>query len=130
MKETVMKTQLLLLGAVAALVASPALAHHSGAMFDSNKELTLQGTVKEFQWTNPHSWIQLNVADPAGKVTEWSLEYGGVSQLYKRGVRASSLKAGDKVTIVVNPLKNGNAGGMVKSVIGPDGKKLGEQAQG
>ena len=63
-----MKTALIAAGA-AVLIAAPAVAHHSAAMFDSAKEVTLQGTVKEFQFTNPHSWIQLNVADPTGKVT-------------------------------------------------------------
>ena len=122
-----MKMRLLLIGAGLVLAAGPAVAHHSGAMFDSNKEVTLQGTVKEFQWTNPHSWIQVNVADPSGKVTEWSIEWGGVSQLYKSGVRATSLKPGDKVTIVANPLKNGNPGGMARSITGADGAKLGRQ---
>ena len=121
-----MKTKLLVMaGVAAALVAAPAFAHHSGAMFDSNKEITLQGTIKEFQWTNPHSWIQVNVADPAGKVTEWSIEWGGVSGLYQQGVRATSLKPGDKVTMVVHPLKNGNPGATVKSITGADGKPIG-----
>jgi hypothetical protein len=122
-----MQTKLLILtGAVAALsVAGVASAHHSGAMFDSTKEITLNGTIKEFQWTNPHSWIQLNAPDATGKTVEWSIEWGGVSGLYKQGVRASSLKPGDKVTMVVHPLKNGNAGATVKSIVGPDGKPVG-----
>jgi hypothetical protein len=118
-----MKTKFMVLAAAGvALAAGPALAHHSGAMFDSTKEVTLEGTIKEFQFTNPHSWIQLNVADPNGKVTEWSLETGGVSGLYKRGVRASSLKPGDKVTVIAHPLKNGNAGGSVRTVTTSEGK--------
>jgi hypothetical protein len=121
-----MKTKFLVLAAAgAALAAGPALAHHSAAMFDHDKEVTLQGTIKEFQFTNPHSWIQLNVADPSGKVAEWSLETNGVSQLFKKGWRPSSLKPGDKVTIVAHPLKNGNSGGTVVSVVGADGKKIG-----
>jgi hypothetical protein len=120
------KTKLLTLaGAGLALVAAPAFAHHSGAMFDANKEVTLQGTVKEFQFTNPHSWVQLNVADASGKVTEWSIEWGGVSGLYKQGVRPSSLKPGDKITIVAHPLKNGNPGGEARSITGADGKPVG-----
>jgi hypothetical protein len=121
-----MKAKLLILaGTLAALTASSAMAHHSGAMFDSTKDVTLQGTIKEFQWTNPHSWIQLNVPDAAGKPVEWSIEWGGVSGLYKQGVRASSLKPGDKVTIVGHPLKNGAAGATVKSITGADGKPVG-----
>lgn len=119
-----MKTRLLLAAAIGAVGVAPAWAHHSAAMFDSTQQVTLEGTVKEFQFTNPHSWIQLNVADPAGKVTEWSLETGGVSSLYKRGVRASSLKPGDKVTVVVNPLKNGNPGGNVRTVTAADGRRV------
>ena len=81
--------------------------------------------MKEFQFTNPHSWIQLNVADPTGKVTEWSLETNGVSQLFKKGWRSQTLKPGDKVTIAVHPLKNGNPGGSVMSVKDAEGKKIG-----
>jgi hypothetical protein len=120
-----MKTKLVILaGVAAALSTGPASAHHSAAMFDAQKEVTLVGTVKEFQFTNPHSWIQLNVADATGKTVEWSLETGGVSSLYKRGVRASSLKPGDKITVVAHPLKNGNAGGNVRSVTTAEGKAL------
>ena len=108
------------------LGASPALAHHSAAMFDATKEVTLQGTVKEFQWTNPHTWVQLNVADGSGKVVEWSIEGGGPSALYRRGWRATSLKPGDKITVVVNPLRNGAPGGNMRSVTMADGRKLGE----
>jgi hypothetical protein len=120
-----MKAKLTILAAAGAvLAAAPAQAHHSGAMFDSTKQVTLEGTVKQFQFTNPHSWIQLNVPESGGKVTEWSLETGGVSGLYKRGIRASTLKPGDKITVVVNPLKNGNAGGAVRTVTGADGKVI------
>lgn len=120
-----MKLKLIVLaGACAALAAGPVSAHHSAAMFDAAKEIKLEGTVKEFQFTNPHSWIQLNVADAGGKVTEWSLETAGVSSLYRRGIRASSLKPGDKVTVVANPLKNGAAGGNVRSVTSADGKAI------
>jgi hypothetical protein len=120
------KTVLIAAGAASlAAAAVPAAAHHSSAMFDGSKQITLQGTIKEFQFTNPHSWIQLNVADPAGKVTEWSLETNGVSQLFKRGWRSQTLKPGDKVTISVHPLKNGNSGGAVMSVLDAEGKKVG-----
>jgi hypothetical protein len=120
------KTVLIAIGAAAlAAAAVPAGAHHSSAMFDGAKQITLQGTIKEFQFTNPHSWIQLNVVDPAGKVTEWSLETNGVSQLFKRGWRSQTLKPGDKVTISVHPLKNGNSGGAVMSVLDAGGKKVG-----
>lgn len=113
------------LGTILAVLATgPTLAHHSAAMFDAAKEVTLEGTVKEFQFTNPHSWIQLNVADAGGKVAEWSLETGGVSRLYKSGIRASTLKPGDKITVVAHPLKNGNTGGEVRTVTTSDGKVI------
>lgn len=105
---------------VTVAVAS-ASAHHSAAMFDGTKEVTLVGTVKEFQFTNPHSWIQLLVPDADGKVVEWSLETAGVSSLYRRGIRASSLKPGDKISVVANPLTNGSPGGNVRSVTKADG---------
>ena len=127
MKPTLLiKPTLLLTAAVSLLVAGPASAHHSGAMFDSSKELTLVGTIKEFQWTNPHSWVQVLVPDARGKVVEWSLEMSGTSGLYRRGWRASSLKPGDKVTIVTNPMRNGSPAGNVRSVTMADGRKLGE----
>lgn len=126
-----MKTKLLILaGAGAMLAAGSALAHHSGAMFDDQKSVTLQGTIKEFQFTNPHSWIQLYVPDATGKQAEWSLETNGVSQLFKKGWRPQSLKPGDKVTIVAHPLKSGNTGGSVMSVVDANGKKIGAAAGG
>jgi len=124
------RTRMLLALAAGVAIAAPASAHHSGAMFDSSKQVTLEGTVKEFQFTNPHSWIQLNVKEPSGKVVEWSLETGGVSSLYKRGVRKNSLKPGDKVTVVANPLKNGNPGGSVRTVVAADGKPIIGAGQG
>ena len=108
-----------------AFAAPAAQAHHSFAMFDRDKVLTLDATVKAFQWTNPHSWIQLNVPDATGKPVEWSIEWGGVSGLYKQGVRATSLKTGDKITVLANPLKNGNPGGMARKITGADGQQIG-----
>ena len=123
-----MKTKLLILaGLGVALAAGPASAHHSGAMFDSTKTVTLAGTIKEFQFTNPHSWVQIMVPDATGKPVEWSIEWGGVSGLYKQGIRASSLKPGDKVTIVGSPLRNGNPGANMRSITGADGKPIGNR---
>jgi hypothetical protein len=125
-----MMKKTILAAAAAALAAGPAFAHHSSAMFDANKTVTLEGTVKEFQFTNPHSWIQLNAPDASGKPAEWSLETQGVSQLFKRGWRPGTLKPGDKVTITVHPLKNGNPGGSVMSVLDAEGKKVGGGGEG
>jgi hypothetical protein len=115
--------------AVAAmLTASLALAHHSHAMFDSDKQVTLVGIVKEFQWNNPHCWIQLLVTDPADPTAapvEWAVEMGAPIQLLRHGWKPGSVKPGDKITVVVNPLRDGRTGGQLVSAIGPDGKPIG-----
>jgi hypothetical protein len=105
--------------------AAPAFAHHSFAMFDSTKPMTLVGTVKEFQWTNPHTWVQVNVAGPGGKLVEWSIEGGSPNGLSRKGWKRTSLKPGDKITVVINPLKDGANGGSLKSVTKADGSTLG-----
>jgi hypothetical protein len=116
-----------LLGLAAALLASgPALAHHSFAMFDRQKEITLTGTVKEFQWTNPHSFIEIEVADPQGAVTPYSVEMNSPNNLTRQGWKSNALKPGDKVTVVMNPLRDGSRGGLFVSVMLPDGKVLGD----
>ena len=118
-------------GAVAlalAIPAAPALAHHSMAMFDQNKVVTLKGTVKQFQWTNPHAYIQLMVKDAGGAEKEWSLEMGAPMYLYAKGWRPSSLKAGMPVTITINPLRNGEAGGVVLTATTADGHQIGKSA--
>ena len=102
-----------------------AAAHHSFAMFDMGKEVTVKGTVKKFQWTNPHAYIQLVGKDASGKDVEWSMEMGAPMYLYARGWRPSSLKAGQRVTITINPLRNGRPGGVVRDVTGADGKAIG-----
>jgi hypothetical protein len=106
------------LGAAAAVAlwAAPAFAHHSFAMFDNQKNLTLEGTIKEFQWTNPHSWVQLVVKDPSGKEVEWSIEGASPNGLSRRGWKRTSLKMGDKATVVIHPLKDGTNGGSLVSV--------------
>jgi hypothetical protein len=102
--------------AVAALAAAPAFAHHSFAMFDNQKNVTLEGTIKEFQWTNPHSWVQIVVKDAAGKDVEWSIEGGSPNGLARSGWKRTSLKAGDKAVVVIHPLKDGTAGGSLVTV--------------
>ena len=115
------------LAAALAVVAAgvPAQAHHSFAMFDSSKKVTVSGTVKQFQWTNPHAYIQLVAKNDAGQDVEWSMEMGAPMYLYARGWRPSTLKAGQRVTITINPLRNGRPGGVVRDVTGADGKAIG-----
>lgn len=112
------------LGALA-LGAGTAQAHHSFAMFDMTREVTVSGTVKQFQWTNPHAYIQLTSKDEQGRDVEWSMEMGAPMYLYARGWRPSSLKAGTRITVTLNPLRNGRPGGVVRDVTGADGKPIG-----
>ena len=108
------------------LPAVPAAAHHSMAMFDQTKTVVLSGTVKQFQWTNPHCYIQLMVKDAAGKETEWSLEMGAPMYLYAKGWRPASLKAGVPIKVTINPLRNGQPGGIVLTAETADGKQIGK----
>ena len=113
--------------AFAALFISvqPAAAHHSGAGFNSDKVIEVNGTIKEFQFKNPHTWIQVMVADASGKVTEWSLEWGSPNSLGRQGYRPSSFPAGAKVTVRLNPMRNGSpAGGFIAAKF-EDGKTIG-----
>ncbi len=101
----------LLLIASVALSSVPAWAHHSAAMFDFTKTVTLQGPVKEFQYTNPHSWLQVLVTGPDGKAVEWGFETEGPSTLLRAGIKARTFRPGDKVTVVANPMRDGRPAG-------------------
>jgi len=114
-----------LAGFAASLFALPALAHHSFAMFDATKTLTLTGTVKEMEWTNPHAWIHMIVPDASGKPIEYALEMQGTGQSVKLGWTPDSVKPGDKITAEIRPLKTGGHGGQLMSVVLPSGQKLG-----
>ena len=107
----------------AALLAAPASAHHSYAMYEQ-KEIKLQGTVKELQWTNPHIFLQVLVPDGKGGNDEWALEGGGPGQIGRQGWKFNSVKAGEKVTVGVAPLKDGQKGGALIVVIKADGSRL------
>ncbi len=112
---------LTLLGAAACAPAGAAWAHHSFAMFDQNRQVSIVGTVKDFQWTNPHVFIE--VIDQAGVV--WSVELNSPNNLIRQGWSRHALKVGDKVTVVINPLRDGKNGGLFNAVTLPDGKILG-----
>jgi hypothetical protein len=107
-------------GLLAALAAMPAAAHHSFAMFDQKKIMTLQGTVRQFQWTNPHAFIELEA--PGG--THWSIELNSPNNLKRQGWNRVSLKAGDQVTLRMNPLRDGKPGGLFLDVKLPGGRVL------
>jgi hypothetical protein len=116
--------------AVAAMpVAGSALAHHSFAMFDQSKTVTIQGTVKDFRWTNPHVFIQVMVKNDAGVEEEYSIEMTSPEHLVRTGWKPGTLKAGDKVTLNIHPLRDGTIkGGQYLSGTGPDGPLIGAPA--
>jgi hypothetical protein len=107
----------------ALLAAQPAHSHHSFAMFDRTREVTITGTVKNFQWTNPHSWLQVNAQSAKG-VVEWSIELGSPNTMVRQGWRKTSFKPGDKVALVINPMRDGSYGGAFVSAVNSAGKKL------
>ena len=111
----------LLFGVSLALAAGSIQAHHSAAMFDMSKTVTLQGTVKEFQYTNPHSWLQVLVANPDGKTVEWGFETEGPSTLLRVGIKLKTFQPGDKVTIVAHPMRDGRPAGAWVSATKADG---------
>jgi len=100
------------LGLCALLAASGAVAHHSVAMFDTSKEIIVHGTVKEWQWTNPHAWLQVLVPDPAGAEVEQGFELGSPNTLVRDGFRKETFQPGDKVTVVAAPRRDGTVGGL------------------
>ena len=107
-----------LLGALA--VAMPAAAHHSFAMFDQKQIVTLQGKAHEFQWTNPHAFLEIDDA----KGTRWSLELNSPNNLKRQGWSRSAVKMGDQVTVRMNPLRDGQPGGLFLDLKFANGKVL------
>jgi hypothetical protein len=117
-----MKKTIILLAALAMPLA--ALAHHSFAMFDMTKSVNYQGRVKEVQWTNPHVWVELEVTVD-GKTTVMSFEGAAISVLKRVGWTKDTVKAGDMVTVVGHPFKDGRPGGSIDHLILQDGRKIG-----
>ena len=107
-------------------VAAPASAHHSYATFDRDKAQTVSGVVHEFRWVNPHAWIDLDVRNEKGVVERWSIECNSPNILSRVGWKSNMLRPGDKVTLQVHPLRNGDAGGSLMSLKLPDGTVLSE----
>jgi hypothetical protein len=123
-----MKAKLILAALALAAGTAPADAHHSSAMFDQQKTVTMSGTVRQFFWTNPHCFIQLMVKNAAGQDEEWSLEMTAPMHLQRLGWLKSSLKPGDKITVKIHPMRDGTKGGNVLEAIGPNGKPIGRTA--
>jgi hypothetical protein len=109
--------------AVSAAGAGAALAHHSFAQFDQTRKVQLQGTVKEWQFTNPHSWLQLMV-DEDGRQVEYSIEGASVNTLIRRGWGVNTFKPGDKLKVIVYPIKTGQKGGAFLSATFSNGKTI------
>ena len=109
------------------LVAESVFAHHSPVMFDRAKRVTLVGTVKEFSWTNPHASIQLSVPNAKGAMETWGVEMNSPNNLVKQGWKSTLLKSGDKVSVVINPLRTGEHGGAFVSIKLADGRVLGDK---
>lgn len=122
-----MRSKTLALATIAAAAfAAPAFAHHSFAMFDQDKTITVNGTVKEMEWTNPHSWLHVVFVNQAtGKEEQWGFEMGPPAQQIRRGWEPDSFKPGDKVTLDMHPLKDGSHGGQLVSAILPNGQRVG-----
>jgi len=121
-----MKTATITAAGVFLLAGSvPVLAHHSFAMFDGDKTITMNGALKELEWTNPHAWIRIEIADPAsGQAQEWAFEMGSPAQLGARGLKPDSIKPGDKIIVTAHPMKDGSHGGQYMSVAFADGRPV------
>jgi hypothetical protein len=107
---------------------APLFAHHSAAGIDRTKSVTVAGTVKEFRWANPHSWIDVDVPNAKGGSDVWSVEMTSPTFLVKAGWKSSTLKTGDKVSVTLRPFKNGDPGGLFVSVTLADGRVMTERA--
>ena len=110
--------------ALGAGLGGSASAHHSMAGFERNKTVTLNGTVKQFKWANPHSWIELEVPNDKGTVDIWNVEMTSPAVLVRAGWKSTTLKPGDKVSIAAHPLMTGEPGAIFVSVTLANGQTL------
>jgi hypothetical protein len=111
-----------LVGALALGVVSPALSHHSHAMFDHAKEVTVTGTVTEFVFRNPHVFLYVDSKNENGEVVHYWIEMSNIPNMIRRGIGQTTFKAGDTVTVNLYPLKDGRPGGSYVTIIAADGK--------
>lgn len=106
------------------LVSVPLLAHHGAAALDTGKEITLKGTVTEWIWSNPHCFLQFDAKDDSGTVRNWAVETQNPTAMTQRGFSRTLFKAGDEVTVVIEPVKNGQPIGRLLTVALANGQKL------
>ena len=120
-----MSLKLLSLAAISTIaVVVPAWAHHANVMYEREKTLSVQGTVKEFAFMNPHSWIYVVVRDANGQTREWALESSSTASLQRRGWSRDSIKPGDAISATFRPMRDGSPGGELESLTLADGRKL------
>ena len=113
------------IAAMGVLVMSvPLVAHHGAAALDTGKEVTLKGTVTEWTWSNPHCFLQFDAKDATGTVRNWAVETQNPTAMTQRGWSRTSFKAGDPVTVILEPVKNGQPIGRILSVVFANGEKL------
>jgi hypothetical protein len=128
-----MRTLILGIGTAVAVavsfVATGADAHHSGAMFEPVKTVTLKGVVKVFEYTNPHSWLWVTVLNPDGTTTDWGFEAEGPSTLLRAGVKKNDLRPGDAVTVTGRPEKDGRAAAAWVNAVKDDGTVINPRPQ-
>ena len=110
---------------LATIAATPALAHHSSAMFDMTRTISVKGTVSDWRWINPHAWLVLVANDGGGQATTWNIEFTSPNNLVHQGWKRTTLKPGDQVTISIHPLRDNKSGGTYTSIVLPDGTTLG-----
>lgn len=114
--------------ALALICALPAAAHHSFAVFDTAKSVTITGVVKDFQYTNPHCWIDVDVMQPNGSTIMWGFEGGPPSMMRTMGWHYNTLKPGDRITVVSHPHRDGKLIGSITSLTLPNGTVMGRRA--
>ena len=124
-----MKKFLAILAAAAALIPPSTVAHHSFAMFDPAKEIEIAGTVVEWQWTSPHTWLYVLVPAGGKEPDKWSVEGGNPGLMRRDGFAKDSFSPGDKVKLYILPLRSGEKGGALNQAIFPDGKVLGKRLE-
>ena len=109
---------------VALLLSVPLIAHHGAAALDTGKEVTVKGTVTEWIWSNPHCFLQFDAKDDTGTVRNWAVETQNPTAMTQRGWSRTSFKAGDAVTVTLEPVKNGQPIGRLLTIVLPNGEKL------
>jgi hypothetical protein len=110
--------------AMAAFFAPPAAAHHSFAMFDNTRSVTLHGKVNYYQWTNPHAYLQIQADDGKGGSKAYTLEMTSPNMLHRGGWSSRTVKPGDEVTAIMSPLRDGQPGGLLLVLTLPSGKQM------